>query len=258
MLNILYIKLYSNQCEYILQYRLEKNNYIFRNGRENKIMIEENTVKAENQVKKEQMVFWVGDEHAANKVAIVGNSITRHGIMPEIGWKKLCGMAASKEECDYVHVLYRRLSEEGFDSYFMVNQLSYWEMNYYKEDNIVSNYCDIKEFQPNYLIFRLGENIVGDGIRDDLQTQMEELLQNITTDKTKVIMTTCFWKNKKVDEVIRKIACEHGYPVVELGDLGELDEMKAIGEYEHTGVAAHPGDKGMTMIAERILQVLKK
>ena len=42
----------------------------------------------------------------------------------------------------------------------------------------------------------------------------------------------------------------------ELGDLGENDEMKAIRLFEHSGVANHPGDKGMKAIAERIAAAL--
>ena len=54
------------------------------------------------------------------------------------------------------------------------------------------------------------------------------------------------------------IAKEKNYPLVSLGDLGELDEMKAIGKFEHSGVAAHPGDKGMQNIADRIWYEMEK
>lgn len=36
-------------------------------------------------------------------------------------------------------------------------------------------------------------------------------------------------------------------------DLGDRDDMKALGEYTHAGVAMHPGDKGMESMAKRLL-----
>ena len=50
----------------------------------------------------------------------------------------------------------------------------------------------------------------------------------------------------------RALAQLRGEPLVELGDLGEQDAMKAIGLFAHSGVAAHPGDAGMQEIAARM------
>ena len=55
-----------------------------------------------------------------------------------------------------------------------------------------------------------------------------------------------------------KFAGDRGYTLCDLSDLGSKDEMKAIGLFEHGGVAAHPGDLGMQTIAERICEKFDK
>lgn len=217
--------------------------------------IKENTVAAENQIKKEQMVFYVGDPTAKCRIAVVGNSITRHGIKEEIGWNRLCGMAASDEDHDYVHRLYQKMKEAGKEAYVMGNQLSYWEHHY--QENILENYGDIRDFDADYFIFRLGENIGQDFYMPQLDEYIDEMTRTLVTEKTQVILTTCFWKNPPVDEAIRKVAEKRGFPLVELGDLGDLPEMKAYGLFASKGVAAHPGDLGMEHIAERIFSCIQ-
>ena len=73
----------------------------------------------------------------------------------------------------------------------------------------------------------------------------------------KIILTTSFWKHPGDNNII-KVGEDNGYETIYLGDLGELDEMKAIGKFQHRGVSIHPGDKGMTAIADRILNKIIK
>lgn len=49
---------------------------------------------------------------------------------------------------------------------------------------------------------------------------------------------------------------QNDYTFVSIVDLGYEDENKALGLFEHPGVAIHPGDKGMQRIAERIIEKL--
>ena len=46
--------------------------------------IEKNSVSATNQLKKNSYVTFIQEEGKGKKVMFVGNSITRHGILPEI------------------------------------------------------------------------------------------------------------------------------------------------------------------------------
>lgn len=46
--------------------------------------IEENTVKAENQVQENENIFFLGNREGKIRIAVLGNSITRHGPSPEI------------------------------------------------------------------------------------------------------------------------------------------------------------------------------
>jgi hypothetical protein len=87
--------------------------------------------------------------------------------------------------------------------------------------------------------------------------QLDKLVRYLdSTGKAKVIVTTGFWKHP-ADEALRAWAKTNNAPLCELGHLGEQDEMKAIGLFEHSGVANHPGDAGMQAIADAIWKELR-
>lgn len=223
--------------------------------------IEQNTVAAT-----EQVVDWeamrVVHRGGSKKVLFVGNSITRHGPKPAIGWEHDWGMAASAPEKDYVHQAVALLEERlGAVDYAFVN-FSKWEINYW-DDGVLKDCDAFLNFQPDIIVIRIGENIWSRTVRDklseiDLYPCFDRMVKTFARDGARMILTDLFWPHEQIDSVIRRVAADNGYPLVHIGDLGEANENMAIGEYEHHGVSVHPNDTGMRRIAERIVNEIVK
>ena len=219
--------------------------------------LQKNTVKAENQLPENEYVRFERSDASGLKVLFLGNSITRHGVNEGLGWLHDHGMAASAKEKDYVHILMRQIGERHPNASFCICQCAEWERNYKDGRSAYHLFESARNFSADIIIVRLIENC---SYRElDPKTFKESLLHFLTylnaSGKAKLVMTTGFWKHPG-DAVLREIAAENAYPLAELGDLGEMPEMKAIGLFAHTGVANHPGDLGMEMIAKRIFEKL--
>lgn len=219
-------------------------------------IIKENTVSAEGQMDNASLISFLGDENAKTRILVVGNSITRHGPKADIGWERDWGMAASAPERDFVHRLYTKIKESGKDVFMRISQCADWEVNIADGNYFLIKKAD-KDFGADVIVFRLGENVSEEN-KPLFKTEAEKFIAYLKGENVKMIFTTCFWKNEIVDDSIRELAEEYNSPLVELGDLGDDSEMRATGQFEHTGVAAHPSDKGMENIAERIYKVLVK
>ena len=223
--------------------------------------IDKNTVEAKNQMKNSDCIKFFRSQSTAKgpKILFAGNSITLHGEKPDIGWYHNHGMAATDESKDYVHILMKKVRELHPDSEFCIAQVSEFEQNYLCGTKVLEKYKTAKDFGADIIIMRFIENVP----RNDFDahafkksyTELTEYLCN--TKIAKMIFTTGFWRHNTGDPVIREIAHYYNMPLVELGDLGEQDDMKALGLFEHEGVANHPGDKGMQEIADRIFGAMK-
>ena len=189
----------------------------------------------------------------------VGNSITLHGIRPQIGWHNAWGMAASALDRDYVHLLESDIMQLDAEAAFCICQVAKWERSYKNGSAILSEYDAARNFGADIIILRFVENIPKDDYEADVFLRELDVLVNYLngTGKAKLIISTGFWEHPG-DYDIRAYAKGKGIPCVELGDLGENEQMKAIGLFEHSGVANHPGDLGMQNIASRIFKELKK
>lgn len=222
-------------------------------GFESMDQLSKNTVKADNQLDANRIISYIHAEGTGTRVLFVGNSITRHGVKRDIGWENDWGMAASAMEKDYVHLVVKSVLKKDPNASFCVLQAAQWETNCYHGETLFPLFKPARDFCADILIMRVAENCPRALYNcEQFQKEYGKLISYLDlSGKAQKVITTSFWKRNE-DEAIRLFAKSHGYPVVELGDLGEEDAMKAIGRFEHTGVANHPGDLGMKIIAERI------
>lgn len=229
----------------------------FMNKKEDILQIKKNTVSAENQLPENEFISYIDSSGKGKRVLFIGNSITRHGKAPQIGWNNDFGMAASSIDRDYVHVFIKKFNEKFPDSAFCICQASRWETNYQTGKEVYKYFQYAKDFKADIIVFRIIENCNVDTFNHDVFfEEYVNFIDFLNTNNAHIVLTSGFWKHPG-DEDIEKVAKLKSYPFVYLGDLGEDEEMKATGLFEHRGVAAHPGDKGMQEIAIRILEKIK-
>lgn len=218
--------------------------------------IKKNTVNAANQLRETEYVTFENTDGAGIRVMFVGNSITLHGVAHHIGWHNNWGMAASAKEKDYVHRMISKINAVKEDASYCICQVSAWERGYMEgTEKFYALYESARNFHADLIVLRFVENCSFDGFDEELfKTELGKLLNFFDPERrAQTIITTGFWRHC-ADDTIREFAKENQISVVELGDLGEKDEMKALGLFEHSGVANHPGDSGMEKIAERIFE----
>ena len=215
--------------------------------------IEKNTVSAENQLSGAGLIMFENPSGKGVRVLFVGNSITRHAPAPAIGWTRDCGMAASAVEKDYVHLLMQKFRKTDPDAAFCICQVADWERNYRNGSETYPLFAEARDFHADVIFFRFIENVPCKGFDAEVFRREYAAFADYLnpTGKAEIICSSSFWKHEG-DSTIREFAVGRGCPFVYLGDLGESDEMKAIGRFEHVGVANHPGDRGMEIIATRL------
>ena len=212
-----------------------------------------NTVEAKKQLKDTDLVTFINPE-GSPRFMFLGNSITKHAPKEEIGWYGNYGMAASCEENDYVHVMMADIRKTYPNASFCITQGWKWEAQFW-DDSSYSNFEAARDYAADVLFFRIGDNVRYERLDEghDLVTGTEDFLKFLSAPNTRIIYSTCFWTRKPVDDKFREVAARAGKPIVELGDLGDDPKMRAVGLFEHAGVAWHPGDEGMRNLAERLL-----
>ncbi len=219
--------------------------------------LRDNTVPGISQLSADARIRGAGDSYP--RVLFLGNSVTLHGPKADIGWSGDWGMAASSAENDYVHVFMLKFRKKFPEASWRIAQLADWERSYWKDEEILDDFSSLRKWRPDYIcaVF-LGANTPDASLTEhDFGTHYEKMLRYFDPDgSARLIVTNMFWESAPRDEAVRRAAANTGAALVDINDLGRTDEMMALNEYEHRGVAMHPGDLGMRTIAARLFAAI--
>lgn len=198
------------------------------------------------------------------KILFLGNSITLHGPAPAIGWTGNWGMAASRQEADFVHLLTEDIAKTaGANPAIMVRNIADFERRYDSFD-ISSTLKPELEFKPDLVVVAIGENMkepITDQERTTLAVAFESLLNVFSQNgQPTIIVRSSFWPSETKDEIMRTGAEKVGAIFVDIAAVGRDPSNAAKSErtIQHAGVGNHPGDKGMKAIADAIADAIRQ
>lgn len=200
-----------------------------------------------------------GGTRGGLRLLVLGNSITLAAQHDEIGWPRSCGMAASVPERDFVHLLIGGLNARHAGGVeYRIKNIAAFERGWKGFD--LGQYAPLVDFRPDILVVAIGENMAN--LKDDgaaFEAKLADLIGRFqrANPACKVVVRGVFWPNPQKDAALKAVARRLGCLWVDLSDFGGQDAYTARGQYSHRGVAAHPGDKGMSVIADRLLKALE-
>lgn len=196
----------------------------------------------------------------------IGNSITKH-VVNDYWWDEI-GMAATKAENDYYHLLISYLKGNNDEVTSYSYNFAQWEMQSHDRAetfDLISPHISPK---LNLITVQLGENVSDS---TTIESDFEELIMYLKNKapNAEIIIIGDFWNSDR-DIIKEKTANKLNVKFVSLSDAHGNDKYWAgIGTtvydaagnkhiIEHSGVASHPGDFGMEYIANNVINVIDK
>ena len=196
-------------------------------------------------------------------VLCLGNSITRHDYAESVEWYSDWGMAASKPENDYCHVLESLLNEKHPGSTVTPLNIAAWERSLSDDiDGFIGEHAEGKDI----IVVRLGENVTAERA---FGPALQKLVSYCVTHAKYVLITGTFWKSEVKEAAIEETARLYDIPYYPLSQLDVPENHPKVGDTFqdiHGGsyriskdfIITHPNDKGMREIAEIIYNGIEK
>ena len=174
-------------------------------------------------------------------------------------------MAATSPENDYYHIVVNHLKEEKDDVSSNVYNFSIWETLYTDRAETLEVLDYYLGESLDLITVQLGENAQN---LDTFESDFEYLINHIKEKcpSAEIIVIGDFWESENRDDMKKKAAEKCGVKYISLNEIKDNNEYQCgmgtevYGEdgkahiVEHSGVAAHPNDKAMKFIADKIIE----
>lgn len=198
----------------------------------------------------------------------IGNSITSHPLA-DYWWNENVGMAASTEDKDYVHLIGKWLKDNKKEEVmFQAYNFCVWEVQAKDRAETLSLLDPYLSDKLDLITIQLSENATDIAT---FETDCVELYRYISkrAPEAQIIVIDDFWDAGDKANVKQKAAETCGIDFISLSNIkgnkefqagkGTVVYDKAGGAHiiEHDGVAIHPGDDGMTYIAEAVEKIIR-
>lgn len=176
-------------------------------------------------------------------------------------------MAASEPSKDFFHLVVEGIEKHKCSVVSRAYNFSIWEIAAHDRVQTLQLLDPYLNSKLNLITVQLGENA------SNLQTFENDyvyLLQHIKElcPSAQIIVVTDFWKYSERDAMKISAAKKCGVDIADISAIKNnkdyqnnigtiiLGDDKELHKIEHDGVAAHPSDKGMKYIAEKILELI--
>lgn len=201
-----------------------------------------------------------------HNVLCIGNSITLHQPLGDINWYSCHGMAASKPEFDYCHILEKMMRQHNPKTTVTPVNLASWENDFsISIDSLLKDKCKGKDI----IIIRIGENVQSNDVPKyaDALSKLIEYCQQYTQH---IVITGQYWPEHRKELAVVQNAQHYHLTYVPIswiwnlyqkecspkeGDIlynMEGQPYKIVGNF----ITTHPNDNGMELIAKSIYNSL--
>lgn len=199
-------------------------------------------------------------------VLCIGNSITLHEPFDKINWYSSHGMAASKQEYDYCHMLEKMMRQHNPETTVTPVNLASWEKDFsISIDSLLKDKCEGKDI----IVIRIGENVHTSDI-PQFEDELSKLIDYCSQYTKNLILTGVYWPNPQKECAIVRNAHNHNLkyvPIYWIWNLYQEECSPKEGDtlyniegqpYQINGIfiVTHPNDKGMELIAKSIYNAI--